>query len=317
MSFSVEVKNEISRRLPEKKCCEIAEISGFMRIAGSLMLSGKGRMGISMSTENPAIARHIKTLFTKYYGISIELLVGQGGFNKNQHLYEMVARPENNAEQILRESGILTVKEGSNNISNAISDNLIKTKCCRKSYLRGLFLAGGTLSDPNKGYHFEITADNEALAMDIKRLLNSFVDIHAKVSKRKESWVVYIKDSEQIKDILNILGAHSQLLEFENVRILKEVRNEANRINNCEFANMDKAINAANKQIDAINHIKNTIGIDALPSKLLDTALVRLENPESSLVELGELLNPPIKKAGVYHRLKKIEQISAEIDNNN
>lgn len=316
MSFASEVKNEISRGLPEKKCCEIAEISGFMRITGSVILSGKGRMGISMSTENPAIARHIKTLFTKYYGISIELLVGQGGFNKNQHLYEMVASAENNGEQILREAGILTVKEGSNNISDGISDDLIKTKCCRKSYLRGLFLGGGTLSDPNKGYHFEIATDNEVLANDIRRLINSFVDIHAKISKRKDSWVVYIKDSEQIKDILNILGAHSQLLEYENVRIVKEVRNKANRINNCEFANMDKSLNAANKQIEAINRIKMTIGIDALPSNLIDTALVRLEHPESSLAELGELLNPPIKKAGVYNRLKKIQQISIDIDNN-
>lgn len=313
MSFATEVKNEISRKLPEKKCCEIAEISGFIRIAGSIILSGKGRMGLSMSTENPAIARHIKTLFTKYYGISIDLMVGEGGFNKKQNLYELIVSPENNAEQILREIGILTVREGSNNIFDGINESLIKSKCCRKSYLRGLFLGGGTVSDPNKGYHFEISTDNEFLATDIKKLFNSFVDIHAKISKRKDSWVIYIKDSEQIKDLLTIIGAHSQLLEYENIRIFKEVKNQANRINNCEFANMDKAINAANKQIEAINHIKMTIGIDALPSNLIDTALVRLEHPEATLAELGEYLDPPIKKAGMYHRLKKIEQISKDI----
>lgn len=313
MSFSLDVKNEISRQLPKKKCCEIAEIAGFMRIAGSITLSGKGKMGISLATENPAIARHIKTLFTKYYGISIELMVGEGGFNKNRHLYELVISPQNNAEQILRETGILTVKEGSNNISEDIDDYLVKSKCCKKSYLRGLFLSGGTLSDPNKGYHFEISTQSEILADNIKRLLNSFVDIHAKVSRRKDSFVVYIKDSEQIKDILNILGAHTQLLEYENVRILKDVRNKANRLNNCEYANMDKTLNAANKQINAINHIKATKGIDFLPGNLIDIALVRLENPEASMTELGEMLNPPIKKSGVYHRLKKIEKISEDI----
>lgn len=313
MSFSLEVKNEISRKLPKKKCCEMAEIAGFMRISGAIKLSGKGKLGISMTTENPAIARHIKTLFTKYYGISIELMVGEGGFNRNRHVYELIVSSDNNAEQILRESGILTVKEGSNTISEGIEDNIVKSKCCKKSYLKGLFLGGGTLSDPNKGYHFEISTDSQVLANDIKRLINSFVDIHSKISNRKESYVVYIKDSEQIKDILNIMGAHSQLLEYENVRIYKEVRNKTNRINNCEFANMDKTLNAANKQIEAINRIKGTIGIDSLPDNLIDIALIRLDNPEASLSELGELLNPPIKKTGVYHRLKKIEDISKDL----
>lgn len=313
MSFSSDVKNEISRQMPKKKCCELAEITGFMRIAGSIKLSGKGRLGISMATENPAIARHIKTLFSKYYSISIDLMVGEGSFNKNRNLYELVVKPENNGEQILREAGILTVREGANTIFEGIDDNIIKSKCCKKSYLRGLFLGGGTISDPNKGYHFEISTQSEILANDIKKLMNSFVDIHGKISRRKESYVVYVKDSEQIKDILNIIGAHSQLLEYENVRIIKEVKNKTNRINNCEYANMDKTINAANKQIEAINKIKHTTGIDSLPDNLIDTALIRLENPEASLSELGELLDPPIKKAGVYHRLKKLEKISNDI----
>ena len=313
MSFSLDVKNEISRNLPKKKCCELAEIAGFMRISGSIKLSGKGKMGISMSTENPAIARHIKTLFTKYYGISIDLMVGEGGFNKNRHVYDLIVTSENNAEQILRESGILKVREGSNNISDDIDENIVKSKCCKKSYLKGLFLGGGTMNDPNKGYHFEISTDSQILANDIKKLLNSFVDIHAKISRRKDSYIVYIKDSEQIKDILNILGAHSKLLEYENVRIYKEIRNKTNRINNCEFANMDKTLNAANKQIEAIEKIKMTVGIDSLPDTLIDTALVRLENPEATLSELGEMLDPPIKKAGLYHRLKKIEKISKDL----
>ncbi len=313
MSFSLDVKNEISRELPKKKCCELAEIAGFMRIAGSIKLSGKGRIGLSMSTENPAIARHIKTLFTKYYGISIDLMVGEGGFNRNRHVYELIVTPENNGEQILREAGILTVKEGSNNISEGIDESIVKSKCCKKRYLKGLFLGGGTISDPNKGYHFEVSTDSQILASDMKKLINSFVDIHAKISKRKESYVVYLKDSEQIKDILNIIGAHSQLFEYENIRIYKEVRNKTNRINNCEFANMDKTLNAANKQIESINKIKTTIGIDALPDNLIDMALVRLENPEASLSELGDMLDPPIKKAGVHHRLKKIEEISQNL----
>jgi DNA-binding protein WhiA len=314
MSFSLDVKNEASRNLPKKRCCELAEIAGFMRIAGSIKLSGKGRMGVTMVTQNPAITRHIKTLFTKCYGISVDLMVGEGGFNKNRHLYELVVTPENNGQQILRESGILNVREGSNYISEGIDENIIKSKCCKKRYLKGLFLGGGTMSDPAKGYHFEISTHSQILANDIRKLINSFVDLHARISKRKDSYVVYVKDSEQIKDILNIIDAHSQLLKFENVRIYKEVRNKTNRINNCEYANMDKMLSAANKQIQAIEHIKSKVGIDSLPGKLLDTALVRLNNPQASLMEIGEMLDPPIKKSSVYHRLKQIEEISNKIE---
>lgn len=312
MSFSSETKNELARIKPEKKCCMLAEISGFIRVCGSIMLQGGGKFKIVTTTENPAVARHFKKMLKEYFGIEAEIEVGQGNTLKKGRYYQIGIGPEQMSDQILRETGILMIREGMNYITDGIYEGLIKTKCCRKAYLRGIFLGAGTMTNPEKEYHFEIVCTTDTLAGDVKRLINSFVDLHARKSARKKEYIAYVKGSGQILDILAIMGAHSQYFIYEDVRLRKEMRNEANRKSNCDQANIDKSVAAAEKQIMDIKHIERTFGLDDLPPKLLEVALMRLEHPDVSIAELGEMLNPPLKKSGVNNRLKKIAEIAGK-----
>lgn len=312
MSFSATTKNELARTEQERKCCQLAEIAGFIRMCGTIKLSGGGRVSVMLLTENPAVARHFKRLIKGYFGTNASLVIAKTTILKKGHYYELTIDADMNSEQILRETGILMVREGCNYISDGIYSDLIKTKCCRKAYLRGVFLGAGTISDPEKAYHLEIVCNSEILANDVKKLINSF-GLHSKSVIRKNSHVVYLKEAEQIIDFLNILGAHGQLLGFENVRIVKEMRNKTNRINNCDSANLDKTINASVRQVETIRLIDETRGIGSLPEKLRDAARLRLENPEASLIELAEMMDPPIGKSGINHRFKKLEEIAEKI----
>ncbi len=312
MSFSATTKNELSRIELDRKCCMLAEIAGFIRMCGTIKLSGGGKLNVLLLTENPAAARHFKKLIKDYFGTQASLVIAKTTMLKKSHYYELIIDSEMNAEQILRETGILMVKEGCNYISDGIYSDLIKTKCCRKSYLRGVFLGAGTISDPEKAYHLEIVCNSEILSNDVKKLINSF-GLHSKSVLRKNSYVVYLKEAEQIIDFLNILGAHGQLLDFENIRIVKEMRNKTNRISNCDSANLDKTINASVRQVENINLIEATRGLRSLPDKLHEAAMLRLENPEASLIELCELMDPPIGKSGINHRFKKIDEIAEKI----
>nr|WP_315025092.1 DNA-binding protein WhiA [uncultured Aminipila sp.] len=313
MSFSVDTKNELARLEQEKKCCMLAEIAGFVRMCGSIRLAGGGKFTIIITTENPAAARHFKKIIKDYFDVDANLEIGQSTTLKKGHVYLLTIGPEERSEQILRETGILMVKEGMNFISDGIYEGLIKTKCCRKSYLRGVFLGSGTISDPEKGYHMEFVCSTQTLSNDVKKLINSFVGLHAKQVKRKKSYVVYVKESEQIVDILNILKAHGQLLKFEDTRIMKEMRNKTNRINNCDSANLDKTLNASEKQVEAIRKIEEIKGLDFLNDKLKEVALLRLDNPDATLQELADMMEPPLKKSGMNHRLKKIEEIAGKL----
>jgi len=188
-------------------------------------------------------------------------------------------------------------------------DKIISKTCCQKAFLRGAFLAAGSISDPEKTYHLEICAKNQMLAEKVMDVLKRF-GLNAKFIKRKNDYVVYLKEGENIVDFLNIVGAHSALLQLENIRILKEMRNNINRIVNCETANLEKTVNASMRQLENIEYLKNTVGLENLPSNLEEIARVRLENPDANLKELGEMLNPPLGKSGVNHRLRKLDEIA-------
>jgi DNA-binding protein WhiA len=311
----LDVKNELARAMPEKRCCQLAELAGFIRVGGTLGLAGGGGLTLTLCTENPAVARHYKKLMKEYFGTSAHLLIGeQANFRKKGHLYELCADKNAGADRILRETGILVTREGYDCIDDGIRDELLRTKCCRKAYLRGAFLGAGAMNDPEKGYHFEIVCGSEILAADLRRLFHSFTDIRVGVAPRRGRFTVYLKDAGRIADILNILGAHGQLLKFENVRIVKELRNRTNRISNCDNANLDKSLRAAEGQIDAIIRLRDGAGLDALPAKLRAAALLRLANPEASLSELGEMMTPPISKSSVHHRLKALENLAGKFN---
>lgn len=313
MSFASETKNELARIMPDKKCCMLAEIAGFMRIAGSIQLAGGGKFNIVMTTSSPAVARHYKTLIKTYFSIDPQVKLGQEISLKKGHAYILSIGPEDLSEQILRETGILMVKEGMNFISDGIYDGLIRTKCCRKAYLRGAFLAGGTVNSPEKEYHFEINAGTEALAKDLRRLLNSFVDISAKVVRRKRGSSVYLKAGEQVRDAIGIMGASNQFFKFDEIMMMKGLKSQTCRINNLDNANIDKAIRAAEKQINSIKKIIEKRGLDFLSPKLREAAQIRLENPDVGIEELGKLMNPPLSKSGINNRLRRIEELAREL----
>jgi DNA-binding protein WhiA len=314
MSFASDTKSETARNIATKRCCKLAETAGFIRVAGSITLSGRGKMGILITTAHPAVARHFKTLIAEVFGVSPSLMVGEAEFHRNRHVYRLIVSAEKGAERMLKAAGILVQENGAKSIHEGIDERLIRGKCCRKAYLRGLFLGAGIISNPDRAYHLEIVTDREALSHAIRRLFNSFTDIHAKVAKRRGNYVVYLKDAEQIKDILGIIGAHTQLFKYEDVRVMKEVRNRTNRLNNCDNANMDRALRSADRQLQAIRAIQSSVGLDALEDSLLNTALARLDHPEASLAELGEVLNPPLKKAGVAYRIGKILAFAEGLD---
>ena len=318
MSFASETKNELARIEPEKKCCQLAEISGFLRVAGSLRLAGGGKFRIVITTENPAIARHYKKLIREYFGIETRLEIGEGtavgkSRSSRHYAYSITIDPENLSEQILRETVILLIKDGNNYISDGIYSGIIKTKCCRKAYLRGLFMGTGTMSDPEKSYHLEFVCHSETLANDLKKMINSFVDLSAKVARRGNSYIVYMKKADYIRDTLAIMGASSQVFSMEETRIKKSMISDAKRIANCDTANLDRSVDAAMRQLDAIRKIEETRGLAWLPEKLQEVARLRVENPYISISALGDLCDPPLKKSGINNRLKKIEELAAKL----
>ena len=314
-SFSTSTKNELAHIEPEKKCCMLAEIAGFIRMCGSISLVGGGKIKLIITTENPAAARHYKKLLKEYFDVDANLEIGQGTTLKRgrQYILTLDDREGQKAEPILREAGVLMIREGMNYISDGIYEGLIKTKCCRKAYLRGAFLGAGTMTDPEKAYHIEWICTTRTLANDVKKLVNSFVDLNAKVVERSKSFIVYVKEVDQVADILNILGAHQQFFQFEDIRLTKEMRNKANRISNCDSANMDKTLNAAEKQLRNIEKIEKTRGLHFLPDKLYEVAVLRKEHPDVSLQELADMCEPPMKKSGLNNRLKKIEDIASKL----
>ena len=316
MSYATDTKNELARITPEKKCCMLAEIAGFMRFAGSIRLAGGGKFRIVMSTPNLAIVRHYKTLIRSYFNVDTEIEIGEGeGFARNSkgtraNEYTITIGPENNSEMILRETGILMVREGLNAISDGIYDGLIRTKCCRKAYLRGAFLATGKVNNPEKGYHLEINTTSEVLAKDLRRLMNSFVDITAKTIERKKGYGVYLKAREQVADTLAIMGAQQQYFDFVDIMMRKDLISDARRAENLDIANVDKSLKAAEKQIADIHKIEQRRGLDYLSQKLRQVADARLENPDIGIEELGSMMDPPLTKSGVNNRLRRIADIA-------
>lgn len=313
MSFAAEVKNELARIDTEKKCCQLAEIAGFLRVAGSIGLAGGGKFKIIVTSENPAIIRHYKKLLSDYFDIETNLEVGEANSIGKKRTYNITIDAENRSEQILRETGILLVREGNNYISDGIYEGIVKSKCCKRAYLRGVFMGAGTMSDPEKSYHLEFVCRTETFAKDLRKLINSFVDLQAKEFKRGKSYVVYMKKSDYIGDTLGIMGADTHSLIIETTLVEKSMRNAVNRIANCDNANVDRIVEAAMKQVSAIEKIEKAKGLDWLPEKLREVARLRKENPDISIAALGELCDPPLKKSSINGRLKKIAETATQL----
>lgn len=309
MTFSSIVKNEISKINTEDKCCQLAELSALIKMTGTIQIHGRNNIGIKLSTENASIARMLFTLIKEIFDVNTRVAVRRNKQLKKNNNYTLYIDTHTGGEEILIATGILTKTKDGIKINYKLPVKLVKKPCCKKAYLRGVFLGGGSISDPEKTYHLELVTNNNEYAESIQKLINSY-GLNAKVVYRKGNYVVYLKEGEQIVDYLNIIGAHKALLSLENVRIYKEMRNNVNRIVNCETANLSKIVNASMRQINNIEMIKTKIGFDNIPEGLAEIAELRLKYPDASLKELGEMMSPPIGKSGVNHRLRKLDEIA-------
>ena len=311
MSFTSDIKKELTMTGPGKKGCQLAQISGFLRFAGSITLMGG--IGIRISTENPAVARCYASMIKSYFGSKTSLSVEESSSINGGRTYGLSITPDMNAEAILRETGILSVKEGSNYITDGMDPMIVKKRCCKKAALRGIFMASGSVSGlTTKGYHMQIVCASRYMADDVRKLLSAF-GLKARVSGDEGRYIVYLKEGEQIADFLSVVGATNQMFEYQNVMINRQMKNKLNRISNCENANLDKTVAAAQKQLADIRLVESVYGASYLPAKLREAAELRKENPELSLAELAGLFDPPLKKSGLNHRFAKIAEMAEEI----
>lgn len=307
MSFASETKKEITN-IPLKDCCLKAELSALIRMNGSLSFSNR-ELVVNVQTENAAIARRIYVLIKKNYDVAVELLVRKKMRLKKNNVY--IVRLKENAEAILKDLMIL----GDNFMSiREISSVLINKKCCKRSYMRGAFLAGGSVNNPERSsYHLEIFSLYKEHNESLCELMNEY-GLNSKTLERKNGYITYLKEAEKITEFLNIIGAHNALLRFEDVRIVRDMRNSVNRLVNCETANLNKTIGAALRQVENIRYIQETVGLEYLPERLREIAELRMTHQDVTLKELGEMVSSgQISKSGINHRLRKIDEIADKL----
>lgn len=311
MSFSTETKNELARIMPEDLRYREAELSGIAKLSGTIQIAGYKKINLKISTELNSIARKVFKILKSDYKINTNIVVNKNQMLKRNNSYVLTVTSDMGSENLMRSLGLLQQDEGFFT-SNKIPSWVLEDEECKKAFIRGAFLGGGSISDPEKNYHLEFVVSNEDFAENLMELINS-LGFNSKIVGRKNSYVVYLKESEQISDLLSHIGGFQALLSLQNTKILKQMRNNVNRIVNCETANLSKTVNAAVRQVENIKLIEKKMGISKLPKSLQQIALLRVENEDLTLKELGELLNPPISKSGVNHRLKKIEDIANEL----
>lgn len=314
MSFSGEIKEELGGQISTARHCQIAEISALISMCDSVMIDSNNRYAIKIHTENLIVARKCFTLLEKTFNIRTEISIRKNLIRQSVS-YWIIVKKHEEAIKVLQATKLIN-KDGEVFEELSIVKNVIVQQyCCKRAFIRGAFLASGSISDPEKSYHFEIVCAVRAKAEQLQKIMNSF-GIDAKVILRKKSYVVYVKEGAQIADLLNIIEAHVALMKFENVRIIKDMRNTVNRKVNCETANINKTVSAAVKQVEDIVYIRDTIGLENLSDALRDVALTRLEYPEATLKELGDLLTTPIGKSGVNHRLRKLGEMADKLREN-
>ena len=315
MSFSSEVKEELARQNNKGRHCQLAEIAAILGFLGRMERGAEG-WTLAIHTEHISLAKKYYTLLKDSFGLSGTLEVRKNAYLHKGRTCVVSVTGREAVQKVLMavkwmdESGTYTRGQ------ELVDGILVKNACCRRAFIRGAFLASGSMSDPEKSYHFEIVCPDMEKAKQLRDIINSF-SLEAKIVQRKKCHVVYLKEGAQIVDMLNVMEAHVALMNLENVRILKEMRNSVNRQVNCETANINKTVNAAVKQVEDINFIKKTAGLEMLSEHLREMAELRLQYPEAALKELGSMLNPPVGKSGVNHRLRKISDIAEELRKEN
>lgn len=299
MSFARKIKEELLEQVGKARHCRLAELAALFSMCGQVIMEENGAFCIKFATENLTVAKKCYILIKRvFHAIPDIEVVGQ-------HSYGVYLLDEPVVEDFMK---AIRIQEGALLVANC----LVERQCCKRAFLRGIFLTTGSITDPHSGYHLELVAGNSGKAAQIQKIMGDF-GLEAKIIERKKNYIVYMKDGASIVDFLNVIGAHVALMEFENVRILREMRNSINRQVNCETANIKKTVSAASRQTADIQYIHDTIGFGNLSENLSQIVKLRLANPEMALKELGEMLDPPIGKSGVNHRLRRLSEIANDL----
>lgn len=333
MSFSGEVKEELMKHTPPARHCQLAELASILHFCGShTAAEGSNNLQneekksifngekLLIQAENEAVIRKCFTLLKKTFNINTsvnEKRVGKSGkagagTGAKPRAYEIELTDPSQIKQVLQATKFMDGEGHLRDMKAPVSAILIKNSCCQRAFLRGAFLASGSMSDPGKSYHLEIVCTNLFQAEQIQSILLAF-EVEARIVQRKKYQVVYMKDGTGISDFLNIVEAHVSLMNFENFRIVKEMRNSVNRRVNCETANIGKTVSASTRQAEDILLLQQKYGFENPPESLREMAEVRLAYPDAPLRELGEYLDPPVGKSGVNHRLRKLSELADKV----
>lgn len=300
MSFSNDVKNELSRIETNDVAGDKAELLGLLRMSGAIVIRGMN-VGIHFSTENAALARRALQLLKSNYQVQTEVVITRSRRLKKNNRYQVQVIPSPQVSTALFELQLLSVESD-------LKNPLLENHDCKRTFLRGAFLGGGSISRPSSDYHLEMVTENEDFAHTIIKIMQSF-SLKAKLTDRKNEYIVYLKDGESIINFLSVIGAHNAMMELENVRIVKEMRNNVNRAVNCETANLNKVVKAAVRQVRCIHYIDEHMGLAELPPPLQEVAKLRLEHQDVSLNDLVEY-SGGLGKSGINHRLNKLQEIA-------
>ncbi len=304
-NFSQSVRNEVIRN-EFGNCfqCLRAELAAIIHMTGSIHLTGQEKLSLSVRNESAGVARRTVKLLKASYNFEAEIRMERLERLGKLHRYEIFIPEQLGLKEMLLESGVFSRE---NIIEGCIPAELVKNSCCRISFLRGAYLSGGSLTDPKKNYHLELVTQSEEFANGLVYLMN-LVGLKAKISKRKYNFLVYLKESDAIVKFLSMINAHTAVIKLEEIRVIKGLREDVNRKINCDTANLEKTLAASWEQVQLINTLKDMAGLGVLPNNLQQTAELRLEYPEVTLKELGELHLPPLSKSAVNHRLRQIRE---------
>ncbi len=304
-SYSATAKEELCRIEPENVCCLLAELSGIVSSAGSVLIRPGGGRRLFVETENEAVAARTVRLLRDVFDVQPDVMDLTRTRLGGRRVSRMVLEGDE-AVFVLEGCGIDVLGRRS------VPHDITARKCCRKSFLRGVFLACGSVTDPDKGYHLELVLEDESFAQSVQKLIARFgLNVH--VTDRRRMSLVYLKGQEDIGDMLSLIGAQNARFAMEDVYIRKGLRNQANRAVNCDSANLDRSVNAALRQTQAIELVLSRMSEESLGPVLAGTARLRLQYPEMSLDELGAMCEPPVGKSGIYHRLRKLEELAEEL----
>ena len=312
MSFSGKVKEELASQLSPARHCQIAEFAALFALCGKIRHRKNGSIYLEVHTENLTVARKSYILIKMAFQAATQIKIRNHSLQTRTPVYHLLVLAQDKAYEILKAIKLLSESEDRWGDLSTIPSRLVQNTCCKRAYLRGVFMAAGSITNPEKAYHLEIAVLSESFCLQLQQIVASF-QIEAKIVDRKKYHVLYVKEGSMIVDTLNVMEAHQALMDFENVRILKEVRNSVNRQVNCETANIHKTVTAAARQIEDIQYIETAKGVRWLSDGLREIAELRLEYPDLPLAELGQKLSKPLGKSGVNHRLRKLSEIAERL----